>query len=160
MSKANLYKVADAGEFALPADRLLRVFEAQSNVSILAPTPQGPFEGFGVVDSIHTRALKGQSITEAVADLIKRNGGIKVTEENTYTIGGDKYVLPEGKLLRQFEAQSNIAIIDTAKAGTPNGGLGVVDSVHTRAYRNLDERREAIVGLLTRNGAQPIPAAA
>lgn len=152
-----VYDIKDAGQFVLPAGRVLRHFEAQSNYSILAPTENGPFDGFGVVDSIHTRALKGEPVSKAVADLLKRNGAIEVKKENTYTINGtEKYVLPEGKLLQQFEAQQTLAVLVEDEKGIFSGRK-IEDSIHLRAYRNPDERHEAIVTLLKRSGAQPLP---
>lgn len=73
-------------------------------------------------------------------------------------IGAGDFELPQNRLVRVFENHHNVAIIDPAKEGTPDGGLGVVDSIHLRAYPGEEARRKAIIDLLKRNGAQPVVA--
>lgn len=81
----------------------------------------------------------------------------QTTSENVCTVkGAGKFLLPENRVARLFENQANFSIIDTDLAGTPQGGLGVIASVHLRAHRGEEQQRKAIVELLIRNGAQPI----
>ena len=82
-----------------------------------------------------------------------------ISADNTYTIEGvGQFALPENRLLRVFESQHNVAIIDPSKQGQNGNPFGVVDSVHTRTFRTPEERVEGFTKLITRNGGQLVSA--
>lgn len=68
--------------------------------------------------------------------------------------GAGDFELPEGRLLRHFDNVGNYAIVEPATAEQSNP-FGLVDSISTRAYRNEEDRRNALVALITKNGGQP-----
>lgn len=86
----------------------------------------------------------------------------KPAESKCFEIGGEKFAFAKADLsLRFLDQFANYVVVDEQKIDPRTNPLGIIDAVQITAVRGgPEEQKAAIVNLVTRHGAQPVPAVA
>lgn len=82
--------------------------------------------------------------------------------QKPFEIGGQKFAFEKADLSLKFLEQfANYVVVDQNEIDLSKNPLGIIDAVQITAVPGgIAEKTAAVVNLVTRHGAQPVPAVA